>query len=76
MQNKDSLSPLEQAREREKRLIEGLKNLAAQYGKEVQPIHSIDANGEVMFAIKNPEDPSGLSCGEFGKDIAYYQHAP
>lgn len=74
MANNENLTPLEKSRKREKELIQGLHDLARQHGKEIFPIHGIDANGEITFAIKHPDDTKSRDniCGQFGEEIASY----
>jgi len=74
----EKLTPVEKARRREKRIVEGLHNLAERSGKTLFPIHGIDANGEILFAVQSEGSEKQSSpiayknevCGEFGEEIA------
>lgn len=70
--NKNEMTPLEYSRKREKDLIKGLYDLAEKFGKRLEPIYHIDANGEVMFVIQaeDQERRNRGVCGEFGEEIA------
>ena len=49
---KGTKSAVQHANDREKLIIDGINKLAKKYGLKLEPIHYIDANGEISFATK------------------------
>lgn len=65
-------SPLELARERELRLAQGLRDLAAKHGKTFKEPLAIDSRGEFnLFIEPDPPQPGFPgACGQYGDALA------
>ena len=61
-------SPLEESREREASIAQGLRDLAKQHGITLREPLVIDSNGEFSIQVSNGTDKDGHKdpCGEFG----------
>lgn len=65
-----SLKPWPAAQAKEVALFEGLRALAAAFGKEIEPIR-VYANGEINFNIVGAEGlGEGRPSGQYGEEIA------
>lgn len=65
-------SPLELARERETRLAQGLRDLAAKHGKTFKEPLAIDSRGEFNLFIELDPPRPGFpgACGQYGDSLA------
>ncbi len=65
-----NLSPVDAARARETALANGLRHLAASFGKEFKEPLQIDSNGEIDLIISDPLNQWSTSCGRYGDALA------
>lgn len=66
------MNPLEQSRQREAKLVQGLRQLATKYGTTFREPLQIDSRGEFSLVISNRTTHDGATdpTGQYGEPLA------